>query len=240
MPGEPATTDSGAHDLEARFQHLLTRVQTRLPLTEVPVPAELAAPRSFLKILKARHMNWRADHYRKIFGMRFNVKLPPLDQMNFIMYPEPGYDIPIFLFFCLLTGRKAICHVNVNCAFDDDEYRQKWVVPLVAAQANYGSFDCADRYPDWMQKWRTAAGIYGMFPKERFDAFMRCGLDYLDIYLELARTSEPVTDPARRAAIDQFQARFVDDIRTQDKAQGMMAKMIGKDTARRIFYEVTT
>ncbi|MEO8224828.1 MAG: hypothetical protein ABI661_08475 [Gammaproteobacteria bacterium] len=240
MPGEPATATSGTYDLEARFQDMIGRVNARLPLTVIPVAPELAEPRSFLKILKARHMNWQADRFRKVFGMRFNMKLPPLDQMNFIMYPEPGYDIPIFLFFCLLTGRKAICHVNVNCAFDDGEYRQKWVAPLVAAQQEYGSFECADRYPDWMQRWRTPAGIYGMFPKERFDAFMRCGLDYLDIYLDLARRAEPVTDPARRAAIEQFQARFVDDIRTQDKAQGMMAKMIGKDTARRIFYEVTT
>jgi hypothetical protein len=47
-------------------------------------------------------------------------------------------------------------------------------------------------------------------------------------------------DPAGLARIEKFQSQFVEDIRTQDKAQGMMAKMIGKDIARRIFYEVTT
>jgi len=206
----------------------------------VPVAPELAAPKSFLRILKARHMNWQAERFRKIFGMRFTVKLPPLDQMNFIMYPEPGYDIPIFLFFCLLTGRKAICHVNVNCAGDDAAYRQKWLAPLLAAQEKHGSFECADRYPDWMQKWRTPAGIYGMFPRERFASFMACGLEYLDIYLDLARRAEPVQDPVRLAQIRTFHGQFIDDLRTQDKAQGMMAKMIGRETAKRIFYEVTT
>ncbi|MEO7386296.1 MAG: hypothetical protein ABIX37_05110 [Gammaproteobacteria bacterium] len=234
----PPATDE--FDLEARFRTVVDRVNAQVPLTVVPVEPALAEPKAFLKILKARHMNWTGDRFRKVFGMRFTVKLPPLDQMNFIMYPEPGYDIPIFLFFCLLTGRKAICHVNVNCASDDEAYRQKWVAPLVAAQAKYGSFECPDRYPDWMQKWRTPAGIYGMFPKERFEPFMRCGMDYLDTYLELARAAEPVRDPARLAGIEAFQQQFVSDIRTQDKAQGMMAKMIGKDTARRIFYEVTT
>jgi hypothetical protein len=40
--------------------------------------------------------------------------------------------------------------------------------------------------------------------------------------------------------IKTFHAGFINDIRTQDKAQAMMARMIGKDTAKRIFYEVTT
>jgi hypothetical protein len=91
-----------------------------------------------------------------------------------------------------------------------------------------------------MQKWRTPAGIYGMFPREHFDSFMGCGTAYLDIYLKLARDAEPVRDPERLAQIQKAQDQFVDDIRTQDKAQGMMAKMIGKETAKRIFYEVTT
>ena len=240
MFGQKAPDASSPYDLKASFQSLIARVNHTLPLTTMSVPLELAESKSFLKILKARHLNWQAEGFRKVFGMRFDLKLPPLDRMNFIMYPEAGYDTPIFLFFCLLTGRKAICHVNVNCASDSPAYHAKWVAPLLAAQAKYGSFECADLYPEWMQKWRTPAGIYGMFPKERFDSFMRCGLEYLDIYLALARDAQPVSDPGERARISAFQAQFVSDIRTQDKAQGIMAKMIGKETARRIFYEVTT
>ncbi len=227
-------------DLEQRFQAMLAMVNEKLPLEPVAIDPELAEPRSFLKILKARHMNWEAPRYRKIFGMRFSVKIPSLDQMNFIMYPAPGHDAPIFLFFCLLTGRKLIAHVNVNCPFRDEAYMQKWVAPLLEAQQRYASFACDDRYPEWMLKWRTPAGIYGMLPKDRFDDFMNCGLDYLRIYLDLVAQSEPVTDPVRGTQISEAHAQFVSDIRTQDKAQGMMARMIGAEKARRIFYEVTT
>lgn len=215
-------------------------VAARLPLSPVALDPELAEPRSFLKILKARHMNWQAPRYRKVFGMRFSVKIPSLDQMNFIMYPEPGYDAPIFLFFCLLTSRKLIAHVNVNCPFQDEAYMQKWVAPLLEVQQRYASFASDDRYPEWMLKWRTPAGIYAMLPKDRFDDFMGCGLDYLRIYLDLVARGEAVQDPVRLARISEAQAQFVSDIRTQDKAQGMMARMIGAETARRIFYEVTT
>jgi hypothetical protein len=227
-------------DLDSVFQAVLDRVQRHFPLDPVALDPELAEPRSFLKILKARHMNWRAERFRKVFGMRFNVKIPALDQLNFIMYPQPEYDTPIFLCFCLLTGRKLICHVNVNCMSDDAAYRDKWIAPLLAAQSRYPAFDCDDRYPDWMLKWRTPAGIYGMFPKGRAGDFIGCALDYLDIYLELARGNVPATDPARLLEIETAQAQFVSDIRTQDKAQGMIARMIGAEKARRIFYEITT
>lgn len=192
MLGFPNPSVPDDCDLESLFQSLITRVNSKIPLTAIPVDPVLAQPKSFLKILKARHMNWRAERFRKVFGMRFTVKLPPLDQMNFIIYPHPAYDIPIFLFFCLLTRGKVICHVNLNCPSDDQAYQQKWLAPLVAAVEKYGSFECADRYPDWMQKWRTPAGIYGMFSKDRFLPFMRCGFECLDLYLDLARVAEPV------------------------------------------------
>jgi hypothetical protein len=226
--------------METAFQAALDRVRTRVAIEPIALDPDLAEPKSFLKILRARHWNWRAERFRKIFGMRFNVRVPALDQMNLILYPEPAYDAPIFLFFCLLTGRKVICHVNVNSLSADDEYRKKWVAPLLAAQRQHGSFDCDDRYPEWMLKWRTPAGIYGMFPRERFGDFVGCALDYLDIYLDLACSAGPIADPARLAHIAASQAQFVSDIRTQDKAQGMIAKMIGAEKARRIFYEITT
>lgn len=227
-------------DLERRFQDLIEVVDAKLPLSPVVLDPELAEPHSFLKILKARHMNWQAPRCRKVFGMRFSVKIPSLDQMNFIIYPEPGYDAPIFLFFCLLTGRKLIAHVNLNCPFRDEAYMQKWVAPLLEARQRHASFDCEDRYPEWMLKWRTPAGIYGMLPKDRFDDFMNCGLDYLRIYLDHLVRCEAVQDEARLAQISEAHAQFVSDIRTKDKAQGMMARMIGAENARRIFYEVTT
>ena len=231
---------SADFDLERRFRDLIGIVDAKLPLSPVALDPELAEPHSFLKILKARHMNWQAPRCRKVFGMRFAVKIPSLDQMNFIIYPEPGYDAPIFLLFCLLTGRKLIAHVNVNCPFRDEAYMQKWVAPLLEARQRYASLDCEDRYPEWMLKWRTPAGIYGMLPKDRFDDFMNCGLDYLRIYLDQLVSCDAVQDQTRLAQISEAQAQFVNDIRTQDKAQGMMARMIGAEKARRIFYEVTT
>ncbi|MGI9342634.1 MAG: hypothetical protein ACR2QV_07270 [Gammaproteobacteria bacterium] len=222
------------------FRSVFDRVDAAFPLTETELDPEIARPKSFLKILDADHHNWEAERFRKLFGMRFRVKLPPLDQLNCIFYPEPTYDTPIFLFFALVTKRKLIAHLNVYCPFDDEEYLQQHVDPLIARMKKYPPFDCDDRYPEWMKKYRQPCSIYGMLPRERLDDLQACALDYVEHYVQMARAAEPVTDPQRFERIAGFHAQFVDDIRTQDKAQGMIAKMIGKEKARRIFYEVTT
>jgi len=226
--------------MDELFWSVITQFGDSFPLTEVELDPEIAEPKSFLKILDAQHYNWTADRFRKLFGMRFRVKLPPLDQLNSIFYPEPIYDTPIFLFFALVTKRKLIAHLNVYCPFDDAQYRARHVEPLVQLLQRYAPFDCDDRYPEWMQKFRQPCSIYGMFPRDRLEDLGNCARDYLAHYLRVAHTARPVEEPGRLAVIKAFHEQFVDDIRTQDKAQGMIARMIGKDKARRIFYEITT
>ena len=209
-------------------------------LEPVDIDPDLAEPKSRLKVLKARHYNWRADRFCKIFGMRFSVKLPPMEQLNTIFYPQADLDVPIFIFFCLVTKRKLIAHLNINCPFEDSGYRARHVDPLVAILDQYAPFECKDRYPEWMKKYRNPCTIYGMFPQERLDDLTDCAFGYLDAYLHQVTSAERVRDPDRLEQINRFHEQFKEDIRTQDKAQGMIAKMIGADKARRIFYEVTT
>lgn len=225
---------------DERFDAIVRRFEAAEGFSPVPVPPELAHPSSYLKLLKASHYNWQSVHFRKLFGMRFSVKLPPIEQLNVIAYPMEDYDLPIFIFFCMLTKRKVIAHLNVNCVFDDDAYRNEWILPLTEILHRYGAFESDDRYPEWMLKYRRDCTIYGLFPLDRLQTISDCCFEYLDYYLAKVRAAQPVTDPARLAAIRQFHAQWVSDIRTQDKAQGMIAKMIGAKTARRIFYEVTT
>jgi hypothetical protein len=225
---------------DERIAAIVERIGLNEALMEQDIPPELAEPKSILKVLTAKHWNWSSERFRKIFGMRFSVKLPPLEQINAIFYPRPEYDIPVFIFFCLLTKRKCIAHLNVNCPFDDQEYQEKWVDPLTERLHRYPSFETRDRYPEWMKKYRNDCTVYGLFPIERIQDLSDCCFDYLDYYSDQVSRAQPVTDSARLKAVAEFQDQWVDDIRTQDKAQGMIAKMIGKKTARRIFYEVTT
>ena len=223
-----------------RLDQIIRRVSEAETLEANSIPPELARPSSFLKVLQASHYNWESCHFRKVFAMRFSVKLPPIEQLNVITYPHRNYDLPIFIFFCMLTKRKVIAHLNINCPFDSSEYKAEWITPLSNKLAGYESFETRDRYPEWMLKYRNACTIYGLFPIERADDISNCCFDYLDYYLAKVRDAAPETDTARLESISRFHDQWISDIRTQDKAQGMIAKMIGAKTARRIFHEVTT
>jgi hypothetical protein len=225
---------------DERLDQIIRLVEASERLERAPVALELAQPSSFLKLLKANHYNWQSLHFRKVFGMRFSVKLPPIEQLNVIIYPRQNYDLPVFIFFCMLTKRKVIAHLNVNCPFDNDAYKQKWIAPLKQILERFPSFESRDRYPEWMIKYRNNCSIYGLFPIDRLNDISDCCFAYLEHYLQNVRSAMPVTDPDKLEVISRFNDQWISDIRTQDKAQGMMAKMIGAKTARRIFYEVTT
>jgi len=231
---------SEALSQDERLEAIVKRMERTEPLEETPIPKELAQPKSFLKVLKANHYNWSSPHFRKIFAMRFSVKIPPLEQLNAIFYPRENYDVPVFIFFCLLTKRKVIVHLNLNCPFEDAAYRARWVDPLVSILNRYRPFESKDRYPEWMKKYRNDCTIYGLFARDRLDDLSNICFDYLDHYAEQVSQSGEIVEPDRLARICNFHDQWVSDIRTQDKAQGMIAKMIGAKTAQRIFYEVTT
>jgi hypothetical protein len=226
--------------LDEQLDSIIDRVSRSEPITANDIPKELAEPSSFLKVLRARHFNWESGHFRKLFAMRFDVKIPPIQQLNAIFYPRVDYDTPIFIYFCLLTKRKTIVHININCPFDDTEYQEKWQKPCAEILSDYDSFGSKDRYPEWMQKYRNDCTIYGLFPKDRSDDLNECCFRFLDLYMTKVAEAKPETNPERLQKIQAFHEQWIEDIRTQDKAQSMMAKIIGKKTAKRIFYEVTT
>jgi len=227
-------------DQDTLYKSVIDRINQSSPLTEQTVEPELKNPKSFLKILDADHFNWTSDDFRKVFGMRFKVKIPPLDQLNIIAYPAANKNVPIFLFFCMPTKRKCIAHINVYCPSRDDAYKEKFIQPLLEILKDYEPFEAPDRYPEWMAKNRHEATIYGLFPADRYEDIADCAVRYIDAYMKQVEATEVETDPEKLEQLKAFQDEFISDIRTQDKAQGMIAKMIGKKTAKRIFYEVTT
>jgi hypothetical protein len=168
------------------------------------------------------------------------MNVPPLEQLNVILYPEASSELPIFIFFCLQTKRKLIGHLNLVCPFDDPEYRDRHIAPALRRRANTEPFEDTGRYPDWMEGYRNDSTVYGMYRRDMSQALATLAFGYLDDYLAAARRTSLLRSETDCLAISAMHERFVADIRTQDKAQAMMGRMIGRDVARRIFYEVTT
>ena len=225
---------------DERMQAIVARVERHMPVEPIALDPELSSADSFLKILRVKCYNWRTPQLDKFNALRFTVNFPSLDALTMIFYPRPALDAPIFLCFMLLTNRKTVFHLNAYTPFEEPDYQADWIAPLSETLERYPPFDVRDRYPDWMSRYRRDCTLYGLFMKDRLDDLNALIFDYLDIYLPKLAAAEDVTDPERLARIRTFHENFRTDIRTRDKAQGMMSKFIGKERARRIFYEATT
>lgn len=223
-----------------RMDEVIRRTQAHMSLAPVAMDPQLEQADSPLKILKVRCRSWESDKLRKIGTLRFFVKLPPLDALNMIFYPREHVDAPIFILFFLETRRKLICHINVNTPSREPDYLHHWVDPMAELRKGYPSFDAKDRYPEWMKKYRHDCTVYGLFSREKTADLSNFMFDCLDTYAEKLARAPFVEDPGRLEELRRFHTQWIDDIRTQDKAQGMISKFIGKAKARRIFHEVST
>ena len=218
----------------------MERLHSRMDLEPIVLDPNLAAPQTQGRGMKIRSYNWKAERFSKISVMDTSVSVPPMDQLNSMFYPRPDYDFPIFLFLVVVTKSNVIAIFNVNCPFQDPAYTATYVDPLTSILKQYPPFTGRNRYPDWFEKYRTDATIFGVFAKDELDSLTECGLTFLETYLERASSASIVKEPDRLERIAWFHEQFKKDIRDKDRGRGVLAKLTDEETARRIFYEVAT
>ena len=80
--------------------------------------------------------------------------------------------------------------------------------------------------------------IYAHPSRDNLSSVKSCVLDYLEVYLHLLTSAEKVTNADRRQQIIGFHKKFKQDLATKDGAQKMLARVIGKKRAGRIYNEV--
>lgn len=223
-----------------RFEALMQGVESHIKLESVPLDPTLSAPETNERGVRIHCYNWRADPFEKISMMDTSVVVPPMHQLNAIFYPLPNYDAPIFLFLTVITKSNIISIFNVCCPFHDRDYLAKYVDPLVQILDSYQPFTGKHRAPDWFEKYRTAATVFGVYSKEEISPITDCGLTMLDRYLESTATSSTVDDKAKLEQITAFQDQFRADIQTKDLGRKVLEKLTDEETAHRIFHEVAT
>ena len=226
--------------MDQQLEALMGRLRQQVDLEPIAIDPALTAPGAYQRAMQLNCFNWRAERFGKITVMQTSVEVPPMNQLNSIFYPQPDYDFPIFLFLHVLTKSHVIAIINVNCPFSGESYMARYVDPFVPIQKKYPLLEGKDRYPDWFDKYRNPATVFGVYSKGQADQLTECGLEYLQVYLALAAAAPKVDAPDRLDRIARFHEQFKNDIRNKDRGRLVLAKLTNKEMARRIFYEVAT
>ena len=226
--------------MDQQLNALMDQVRQQVDLESIALDPELTAPDAYQRPMQLNCFNWRAERFAKISVMQTSVEVPAMNQLNSIFYPQPDYDFPIFLFLHVLTKSNVIAILNVNCPFSDNSYFARNVNPFVPIQKKFPPLEGKDRYPEWFEKYRNDATVFGVYSKDQADQLAACGLEYLQTYLKLAAEAPKVDAPDRLERITSFHQQFKNDIRNKDRGRLVLAKLTNEELARRVFYEVAT
>ena len=111
------------------------------------------------------------------------------------------------------------------------------MVPLQETSKNYTHLPPKEM-PEWMRAYQSPGTIYSM-PERKLEADVKqCALDYLELYLKMLDKAEETTDAEYGERIKAGQAAYRSDIMTKDRSRKMLARLIGKKKANRLFQEV--
>lgn len=223
--------------MDELFTQVLSRIENKFHLEPVSLPQELAETKFILNVLDLHCFNWKAQQLRKVYCMRLKVKMPSLDVIGMAFYPEPCYDVPIFVFDLSCTSKKVVSYINFIAVSNNEDYHKKYIDPLKPLYEKYGHFPY-QKMREWMQVYRNPCTIYSMPDRSCLDELKTCVHEYLGVYLELLSGAEKINDPDYCRQVEDFHRVYRNDLVTKDRSQIMLGKIMGKQKAGRIFNEV--
>jgi len=219
------------------YTKVLEKIENDLVLEPIQLPKELGKISYPLNMLQMRCSNWRSERINKMYCMRLKLLLPSLDILGITIYPSPAYDVPLFLFDLSCTHKKIVTYINVFKIADDPEYVCKYIDPFTTVREKYKHLT-AKPVPAWLETYQSTCTIYTHPARDNLNIVKSCVLDYLEVYLHLLTSAEKVNSFDRQQQILRFHEQFKYDLATKDGAQKMLAKVIGKKKAARIYNEV--
>ena len=215
----------------------LKKIEGKFQLEPVAIPEDLRETRYPLSLMQLQCYNWKAEKVRKIYFMRVKVRVPTLDVLGMAIYPESNFDVPIFTYDLSGTKKKVFTHINFIPLFNDESYYKKYLEPLKPVFEKYNHFP-PHKMREWMLKYHSPYTFYSMPEKSFLNELKSCALDYLTVYLDIISRAKPIEDKQYLKQIEEAHKAYANDLLTKDASQKMLAKIIGKEKARRIFHEV--
>lgn len=219
----------------------ITRVQNiagrHAQLREMPVDKELSRIRYVFGLLDLKLENWQAAGIRKLYAMEMMMPVPSMHQQGITIYPDAGTDMPVLTVDLTRMKNKTIAYINAIPLFHDEAYLQKHIYVFKPVFDRFKDLPQTDM-PAWMQPYRTSCSFFAMTSADCYERYEQCAIEYVELYCERLRQCPQLEgDDARKRAAD-AQGQFCRELAEKDTTRHILAKVIGRRRADRIFQEV--
>lgn len=221
------------------IQRITQIAEKHVHLEALPVDATLSHIRWLFRLLELRLENRHATGIRKFYSMELSMRIPAVHQQGIAFYPDETTDMPALFVDVTRMKNKTIAYVNTVALFDDDEYRRRHLAAFKTIAERYADLPRTD-LPEWMRPHRNETTFFAVTSQDCCKRFEACAFEYAELYCERLQTCPRVEDTAARAKIAAARNQLRRDIAEKDTTRHLLAKIIGRKRADRIFQEVLT
>ncbi len=155
-----------------------------------------------------------------------------LQVLNFVIFPRLNYDLPFFGADLVTLPGGHLIAIDMQPLFHTPDYEAKYSTPVMPIFEKYNAvLPWGGDFPEEAKPFFSPAFLWTR-PTEPdalethvFGAFK----EYLDAYLKLVDSAEPVTDPEKLAEIEASQLRYLRYRSEKDPARGMFKRFYGEE-----------
>ncbi|KAK4768990.1 hypothetical protein SAY86_027140 [Trapa natans] len=160
--------------------------------------------------------------------------------LDFGVYPEPEYDLPIFCanFFSSSTTSIVVLDLNpLHDVVENDEYKEKYYRSLLPLYAKYANLlPWGGKLTSESVKFFSPIVIWTRFSTSQYlhDVLYSAFKDYLKAWLLLLDLGEKETNPSRIIANQEAQHRYLTWRAEKDPGYNLLKRLVGEAEAKTV------
>lgn len=215
----------------------IEKIEKTTSIEPIPIPKDLQQIKLPFKLIEIHCDNWKAEKVRKIYSFRLKAVKLFLDILVMGIYPEPSFDLPIFV--CEFNGmmKKVLPLINFVPLSNDPSYIKKYIEPMKPIFEKYRRFPRAQS-SEFLRPYLSPYCMFTRTTKEYLEEMKQYGFACLGLYLDLLSEAKAIEDQSYRDRIETAQKKYIHDLITNDPSRSMLGKIIGKKRTDRIFQEI--
>jgi phycoerythrobilin:ferredoxin oxidoreductase len=220
------------------LDYAIATLKQRLDLAPYPIPEGFESKEGIMGKGKKQETVLTTSHGFKSAKLR-QIRAAhvrggnSLQVLNFVIFPELNYDLPFFGADLVTLPGGHLIAIDMQPLFRDDlAYQEKYTQPVLPIFEQYrANLEWGGDFPEEARQFFSPAFLWTR-PQENevvTTTVLAAFKDYLNAYLNLVESAQPITDRQQLQHILEAQKRYLNYRAEKDPARGMFTRLYGSE-----------